>query len=82
MWRNLCIAPYNLKLTWYIIYYLSGSYQCRVGWSIHDEPYLTFKNLIARPRKDRCKKDAEPPVTPPIQIGNDIINIEAVRYVL
>ncbi|CAG4942502.1 unnamed protein product [Parnassius apollo] len=60
----------------------NGSYQCRVGWSINDEPNLIFKNLIARPRKDRCKKDAEPPVTPPIQIGNDIINIEAVRFQL
>ncbi|CAH3982613.1 unnamed protein product [Pieris brassicae] len=60
----------------------NGSYQCRVGWSINDEPHLIFKNLIARPRKDRCKKDAEPPVTPPIQIGNDIINIEAVRFQL
>ncbi|XP_059052636.1 actin-related protein 5 [Achroia grisella] len=60
----------------------NGSYQCRVGWSIYDEPQLIFKNLIARPRKDRCKKDAEPPVTPPIQIGNDIINIEAVRFQL
>ncbi|XP_028041509.1 actin-related protein 5 isoform X1 [Bombyx mandarina] len=60
----------------------NGSYQCRVGWSISEEPHLIFKNLIARPRKDRCKKDAEPPVTPPIQIGNDIINIEAVRFQL
>ncbi|XP_026321639.1 actin-related protein 5 [Hyposmocoma kahamanoa] len=60
----------------------NGSYQCRVGWSIYDEPHLIFKNLIARPRKDRCKKDAEPPATPPIQIGNDIINIEAVRFQL
>ncbi|XP_041982359.1 actin-related protein 5 isoform X1 [Aricia agestis] len=60
----------------------NGSYQCRVGWSINDDPNLIFKNLIARPRKDRCKKDAEPPVTPPIQIGNDIINIEAVRFQL
>ncbi|XP_063895334.1 actin-related protein 5-like [Helicoverpa armigera] len=60
----------------------NGSYQCRVGWSIYDEPNLIFKNLIARPRKDRCKKDAEPPATPPIQIGNDIINIEAVRFQL
>ncbi|XP_028168737.1 actin-related protein 5 [Ostrinia furnacalis] len=60
----------------------NGSYQCRVGWSIYEEPHLIFKNLIARPRKDRCKKDAEPPVTPPIQIGNDIINIEAVRFQL
>lgn len=56
-----------------------GSYQCRVGWSIHEQPSLIFKNLIARPRKERGKKDAEPPVTPPMQIGNDIINIEAVR---
>ncbi|XP_063386419.1 actin-related protein 5 [Cydia fagiglandana] len=60
----------------------NGSYQCRVGWSIYEEPHLIFKNLIARPRKDRVKKDAEPPVTPPIQIGNDIINIEAVRFQL
>ncbi|KAI5642138.1 actin domain-containing protein [Phthorimaea operculella] len=60
----------------------NGSYQCRVGWSIYDEPHLIFKNLIARPRKERSKKDAEPPVTPPIQIGNDIINIEAVRFQL
>ncbi|XP_026726192.1 actin-related protein 5 [Trichoplusia ni] len=60
----------------------NGSYQCRVGWSINDEPNLIFKNLIARPRKDRCKKDAEPPATPPIQIGNDIVNIEAVRFQL
>ncbi|VVD01173.1 unnamed protein product [Leptidea sinapis] len=60
----------------------NGSYQCRVGWSISDEPLLIFKNVIARPRKDRCKKDAEPPVTPPIQIGNDILNIEAVRFQL
>ncbi|KAM3965653.1 actin-related protein 5 [Aphomia sociella] len=60
----------------------NGSYQCRVGWSIYEEPLLIFKNLIARPRKDRCKKDAEPPVTPPIQIGNDIVNIEAVRFQL
>lgn len=64
-----------------MMYVFQGSYQCRVGWSIFDEPNLIFKNLIARPRKDRCKKDAEPPATPPIQIGNDIINIEAVRLV-
>ncbi|KAL4719165.1 hypothetical protein ACJJTC_011469, partial [Scirpophaga incertulas] len=60
----------------------NGSYQCRVGWSIYEEPHLIFKNLIARPRKDRSKKDVEPPVTPPIQIGNDIVNIEAVRFQL
>ncbi|KAG7312212.1 hypothetical protein JYU34_001681 [Plutella xylostella] len=60
----------------------NGSYQCRVGWSISEDPHLIFKNLIARPRKDRSKKDADPPVTPPIQIGNDIVNIEAVRFQL
>lgn len=43
---------------------------------------LEFRNLIAKPRKDRVKKDGEVPVTPPIQIGNDIVNIEAMRFQL
>ena len=35
-----------------------------------------FKNLIAKPRKERGKKDGE------IQVGNDIPNIEAMRFQL
>lgn len=62
---------------------MSGSYQCRVGWSVSQKPLLIFRNLIAKPRKDRIKKDgAEIVVTPPIQIGNDILNIEAMRFQL
>lgn len=53
-----------------------GSYNCRVGWATEKEPQLIFKNLIAKPRKERGKKDGEP------QVGNDIANIEAVRFQL
>lgn len=61
----------------------NGSYQCRVGWSTREEPLLLFKNLIAKPRKERSKKDT-PDVqqTPQLQVGNDILNIEAVRFQL
>ncbi|XP_069682790.1 actin-related protein 5 isoform X1 [Periplaneta americana] len=54
----------------------NGSYQCRVGWATQKEPLLIFKNLIAKPRKERGKKDGE------TQVGNDITNIEAVRFQL
>lgn len=53
-----------------------GSYNCRIGWATEKEPQLIFKNLIAKPRKERGKKDGEP------QVGNDIANIEAVRFQL
>lgn len=46
-------------------------------------PLLIFKNLIAKPRKERSKKDTtEIPQVPQLQIGNDILNIEAVRFQL
>ncbi|GLH02555.1 Actin-related protein 5 [Gryllus bimaculatus] len=54
----------------------NGSYNCRVGWSINKEPLMIFKNIIAKPRKERGKKDGE------TQVGNDITNIEAVRFQL
>ncbi|CAH0562286.1 unnamed protein product [Brassicogethes aeneus] len=61
----------------------NGSYQCRVGWATNTEPMLLFKNLIAKPRKERSKKDTvEVPQTPQLQVGNDIVNIEAVRFQL
>lgn len=43
---------------------------------------MCFRNLIAKPRKEKQKKDAEVPTVQPIQIGNDIVNIEAMRYQL
>lgn len=60
-----------------------GSFQCRVGWACNKEPSLIFRNLIAKPRKDRTKKD-EPgsAIQPPIQIGNELVNIEALRFQL
>ncbi|XP_034949594.1 actin-related protein 5 [Chelonus insularis] len=54
----------------------NGSYNCRVGWATEKEPQLIFKNLIAKPRKERGKKDGE------VQVGNDITNIESVRFQL
>uniref|UniRef100_A0A1B0GLC5 Actin-related protein 5 n=1 Tax=Lutzomyia longipalpis TaxID=7200 RepID=A0A1B0GLC5_LUTLO len=60
----------------------NGSYQCRAGWACNTQPSLVFRNLIAKPRKDRNKKDGEVPVTPVVQIGNDIVNIEALRFQL
>lgn len=44
---------------------------------------LQFRNLIAKPRKERLKKDTiEVPQTPQLQIGNDIVNIETMRFQL
>ncbi|KAJ8923958.1 hypothetical protein NQ315_006734 [Exocentrus adspersus] len=61
----------------------NGSYMARVGWATKAEPLLLYKNLIAKPRKERSKKDTfEIPQTPQLQVGNDIINIEAVRFQL
>ncbi|XP_001844597.2 actin-related protein 5 [Culex quinquefasciatus] len=60
----------------------NGSYHCRAGWASQEEPLLCFKNVLAKPRKDRNKKDAEAAAVPTVQIGNDIVNIEAVRFQL
>nr|CAD7401660.1 unnamed protein product [Timema cristinae] len=54
----------------------NGSYNCRAGWGVNKDPSLIFKNLIAKPRKERGKKDGD------LQVGNDITNIEAVRFQL
>lgn len=60
----------------------NGSYHCRAGWASTDAPVFTFKNVLAKPRKDRSKKDIEAVAVPTVQIGNDITNIEAVRFQL
>lgn len=57
----------------------NGSYGCRVGWANSKEPKLLFRNLLAKPRRDRNKKEGPAPVT---QIGNELINIEALRFQL
>lgn len=59
----------------------NGSYGCRVGWS-NGAPKLLFRNLLAKPRRDRTKKEGVLPPVPVTQIGNDIVNIEALRFQL
>lgn len=66
----------DLRLSALPIVFDNGSWSCRVGWASCDKPNLVFKNLIAKPRKERGKKDGE------TQVGNDISNIEAVRFQL
>lgn len=61
----------------------NGSFMSRVGWATSSEPLLKFRNLIAKPRRERSKKDTiEIPQTPQLQVGNDIVNIETVRFQL
>ncbi|KAK6630410.1 hypothetical protein RUM43_014755 [Polyplax serrata] len=71
----------------------NGSCMCRVGWATQNKPKLIYRNLIAKSRRERGKKESssggggggggsvgggggEP------QIGNEIVNIEAVRFQL
>ncbi|GFW16867.1 actin-related protein 5 [Trichonephila clavipes] len=51
----------------------NGSYLCKAGWIVNEKPTLVFRNVAA---KHRGKKESE------TQVGNDIKNIEAVRWLL
>ncbi|GFT64993.1 actin-related protein 5 [Nephila pilipes] len=51
----------------------NGSYLCKAGWVANEKPPLVFRNVAA---KHRGKKESE------TQVGNDIKNIEAVRWLL
>lgn len=67
------------------IIYDNGSNFARVGFANRKAPQLIFRNLVAKPRKDRNKKEAKEEiqnVQPVTQIGNDIVNIEAMRFQL
>lgn len=28
----------------------NGSYECKAGWSFEDDPFLRFKNIVAKPK--------------------------------
>lgn len=63
----------------------NGSSIARVGFANKKMPQLIFRNLVAKPRKDRNKKETKEElqnVQPVTQIGNDIVNIEAMRFQL
>ena len=57
----------------FFLYLPEGSCYCRVGWASDPSPRLVFRSLIAR---QRGKKDYES------QIGNDIPNVETIRWLL
>ncbi|KAK3728451.1 hypothetical protein RRG08_017251 [Elysia crispata] len=54
----------------------NGTYQCRADWAINEEPRLIFKNLVAKQRGKRNQNEVE------TLIGNDITNVEVVKWVL
>lgn len=51
----------------------NGSCNCRVGWATDNKPKMIFRNVTA---KQRGKKENE------LQIGNDITNIDVIRWIL
>ncbi|XP_046844993.1 actin-related protein 5-like [Xenia sp. Carnegie-2017] len=53
----------------------NGSYQCRAGWLSDEKPSFMFRNVIA---KSRGRKDGDMEIL----IGNEISNIELVRWSL
>ncbi|XP_075166642.1 actin-related protein 5 [Haematobia irritans] len=56
----------------------NGSYKCRVGYSDSDGPLFEFRNLIAKPRKDKkCPTIPENA----FQIGDEI-DVDAMRLLL
>lgn len=65
----------------------NGSCFARAGFGNKKTPQMIFRNLLAKPRKDnRNKKDKEQKEEeqkqPETMIGNDIVNIETMRFQL
>jgi actin-related protein len=48
----------------------NGSYECRAGWSICEEPNLIFKNVVAKPKVQSKHSAVE------FLVGKDISSIE------
>ena len=55
---------------------LSGTYQCRAGWATQESPSLVFKNIMAKQKGKKGQNETE------TQIGNDITNVEVVKWIL
>lgn len=61
----------------------NGSFQCRAGFANKKQPQLVFKNLVCKPRnKKETKEEIQQQAPPATLIGNDIVNIEALRFQL
>ncbi|KAI9579045.1 hypothetical protein GQX74_005928 [Glossina fuscipes] len=62
-------------------YVVKGSYKCRVGYSNSDKPILEFRNLIAKPRKDKRKDPNGHTNENVYQIGDEI-DVDAMRLLI
>ncbi|KAA0184718.1 Actin protein 5 arp5 [Fasciolopsis buskii] len=49
----------------------NGAFECRAGYASHEEPHLTFRNVIYRPRMAKS-----------VLVGNDIEDVDSVRHLL
>lgn len=54
----------------------NGTYQCRAGWANEDSPKMILKNIMAKQKGKKGQSEIE------TQIGNDITNVEVVKWVL
>jgi len=54
----------------------NGTYQCRAGWANQESPNLVLKNVLAKQKGKKGHNDLE------TQIGNDITNVEVVKWIL
>ncbi|CAL1546496.1 unnamed protein product [Lymnaea stagnalis] len=54
----------------------NGTYQCRAGWASSETPNLIFKNITAKQKGKKNQNETE------TLIGNDISNMEVVKWIL
>lgn len=58
-----------------------GSYKCRIGYSDSDKPLMEFRNLVAKPRKDKKKETPALINENAFQIGDEI-DVDAMRLLV
>uniref|UniRef100_A0A1A9WW28 Actin-related protein 5 n=1 Tax=Glossina brevipalpis TaxID=37001 RepID=A0A1A9WW28_9MUSC len=59
----------------------NGSYKCRVGYNDSEKPVLEFRNLIAKPRKDK-RRDQNGPIAENVYQIGDEIDVDAMRLLI
>ncbi|KAM7342723.1 actin-related protein 5 [Cochliomyia hominivorax] len=59
----------------------NGSYKCRIGFNNSDKPLLEFRNLVAKPRKDKKKEILTIANENVFQIGDEI-DVDAMRLLV
>lgn len=82
--RILIIDNGKLFLKIFVFHYFNlhtGSYKCRVGYNDSEKPVLEFRNLVAKPRKDKKKELPTIANENVFQIGDEI-DVDAMRLLL